>query len=161
MTDKLRPAVTPSAVMHAERIRAQEKEQPSGQAAQSTAERYAQRILPGYRADEELREQARLNELRARGTWVPGDEEPDEGEGFEDEAPEDKVEDEEPESAPLTTAERYAAVETERRAAEHQANLTAHKSAGRTAPAPVGHRYAAQLVQPHNYADRWGPKPAA
>lgn len=163
MTRQVSRPTTPSAAMHVERIRAGEQERAARQdapAAKSTAGLYADRILPGYAADEALREEARKSELRARGIWTPGAEqlveeldEVEDVEEFEDEEPE--------EAAPLTTAERYAVRETERRAAEHEANLVAQKSAGRTAPEPVGHRYAAQLAQPHRYADRWGPKPTA
>ncbi|MFJ4623064.1 hypothetical protein [Streptomyces sp. NPDC088812] len=84
MTDHMRP-VNPSAVRHADRIRARDAkrvaEQDSAPTSKSTAELYAARILPGYQRDEELREAARLGELRARGTWVPtGEETDDEGE---------------------------------------------------------------------------------
>jgi hypothetical protein len=155
------PAVGSSAAAHAERIRAGEvaragRAQPSS--APTTAERYAARILPGYHADEELREAARLSELRARGVITP-DPEP---EDLEDEFDEEELESEEDEEdAPLSTAERYAAVEVKRRAAEHEANLVAHKSAGQQAVPQVRYRYAAQLSQPHRYADRWGQKPAS
>jgi hypothetical protein len=69
--------------MHAERIKARTKAgKEAVSAGQSTAELYAARILPGYRADEALREEARKNELRARGVSLPGDdeEEPEEDE---------------------------------------------------------------------------------
>ncbi|MGW4139373.1 hypothetical protein ACWELV_21660 [Streptomyces mirabilis] len=81
------PPVTASAAAHAARIRAgeevraAEREVPTGQ---STAEMYAARILPAYRRDEELREEARKAEMRARGRWVPGDDEEDEEEEAEE-----------------------------------------------------------------------------
>ncbi|MEW2083476.1 hypothetical protein [Streptomyces sp. NPDC005283] len=88
MTKNGNPPTTPSATMHAERIRA--RTQPGNDAkepaASSTAELYAARILPGYQADEELREEARKSELRARGTWVPGDDAEDYDEEDEEEA---------------------------------------------------------------------------
>ncbi|MEH0582823.1 hypothetical protein QA942_01415 [Streptomyces sp. B21-106] len=119
MTDNMQP-VTASAAAHAERIRASDGRTEGGKpaAGQSTAERIAQRILPGYRRDEELREQARLNELRARGVITAEDEEPDEDEEY-DVVVEDEV-DEEPEAEePKSTAERYAARELERQKHEH------------------------------------------
>lgn len=159
----INPSTTASAALHAERIRAGEQARPAkqgGPAGRSTAERYADRILPGYAADEALREEARKSELRSRGVWVPGDEEPVEelDEDGEMEFEEEELEDEEP--APPTTAERYAAREMKRRAAEHEANLVAQKSVGWVAPRPVGHRHAAQLAQPHRHAHVWG-KPAS
>ncbi|MFJ2964249.1 hypothetical protein ACIPIC_18360 [Streptomyces collinus] len=161
MTNHAIPPVTGSAAVHAERIRAREEraEERTPPTGQSTAERIAARILPGYRRDEELREQARLGELRARGIISAEDDEPDvdEVEEYEEE-PEAEGDAEE---APLTTAERYAAVEMERREAEHAANLRAQAGAGRPVAQPVGHRYAAQLAQPHRYANRYGPNPAA
>lgn len=155
------PPVTASAARHAERIRAGEvaragREQPPS--APTTAERYAARILPGYHADEELREAARLSELRARGIITPDPELEDAEDKFDEEEPEPE---EDEEDAPLSTAERYAAVEVKRRAAEHEANLVAHKSAGQQAVPQVRNRYAAQVAQPHRYADRWGQKPAS
>jgi hypothetical protein len=162
MTNHKMPEATASATMHAERIRAREKsaerDVPAG--GQSTAELYAARILPGYKRDEELREQARLNEMRARGRWVPGDDVDEDGEEYEQ--VEEEYEDEEPEDdggEQLSTAEKYAAIETERRRAERAATLAAHKSVVRTIE-PQGHRYAAQLAQPHRLADRWQ-KPAS
>lgn len=83
MAKNINPPATPSAMMHAERIRAGEQASAAkqdGPAGQSTAEMYAARILPGYKADEALREEARRNELRARGTWVPGDDDLEEDE---------------------------------------------------------------------------------
>ncbi|MFD9099310.1 hypothetical protein [Streptomyces collinus] len=85
------PQPTSSAAAHAERIRAREQAATERKAAptggQSTAERYAAQVLPGYHADEELREQARLNEMRARGRWVPGDQDDDTEEAEEQEQP--------------------------------------------------------------------------
>lgn len=157
MRDPSWPPVTPSAAVHAERIRARTEvraeEEPGTTAGQSTAARIAARILPGYKADEALREQARLGELRARGVITAADEEPDpdEGEEYEvldeEEIDEDDVEEDD---EPVSTAERYARRERQRQQAEHQATLAAHR--GR-APAPqVGHLYAAQLAQPHLFA---------
>lgn len=162
------PAVGNSAAAHAERIRAGEvaragRVQPPS--APTTAERYAARILPGYHADEELREAARLSELRARGIITPDPEPEDLEDEFDEEVDEEEMEPEEDEEdeedKPLTTAERYADVEVKRRAAEHEANLVAHKSAGQQAVPQVRYRYAAQVAQPHRYADRWGQKPAS
>lgn len=122
------PTVTGSAAIHAERIRAgaaARAERPTAPAAgQSTAERYAQRILPGYRADEEARERARLSELRARGV-ISAEAEPEDEEEYEDE--EDVVEEVEEEDEPVSTAEIYARRERLRIKAEHKANLTAHR----------------------------------
>ncbi|MYV42913.1 hypothetical protein GT030_29620 [Streptomyces sp. SID1328] len=103
MSNVNRP-VTPSAAAHAQRIRERESgEQKPPAAGQSTPELYAQRILPSYKRDEELREQARLNELRARGQWVPGDQ--------EDDDLEDDQEQEEPAAAvdPTDNPERRSA----------------------------------------------------
>lgn len=129
------PPVTPSAAAHAERIRVREQartaEQGTAPAAQSTAEMYAARILPGYRADEALRQQARMNELRARGMWVPSDDE--ETEGAEDEFEEyddtdEEVEEVDDEERPRTTAEIYAARERKRIEAERVANRAAWRT---------------------------------
>jgi len=120
------PPSSTSAAMHAERVRAGEAER-AGRApspsAQSTAERYAARILPGYRADAELREQARLRELQARGV-ITADAEPedvDEEEDFEVEVDEEEGDEE----AAQSTAERYAARERARIKVEREANKRA------------------------------------
>lgn len=157
MSDYMRQPVTPSAAAHAARIREREE----GRAARAvpadgrqTFERYAERAIAGARADEELREQARLNDARARGEWTPGDaEEDDDVEEYEqaDEAEEEDVEYDDEE---LSTAERYAARERKRQQAEHAANVRAQAGAVRTL-GPQGHQQAAKLVQPHRYADRW------
>ena len=99
--------------------------------------------------------------MRARGQWVPGDDETDETDEFEEE-PEGSGEefDEDEEEAPLSTAERYAVIERARRAAEHRANLVAQKGAGQPTPLPQVHRYVAQGAQPHRYAHLWQ-KPAS
>ncbi|QQM41988.1 hypothetical protein [Streptomyces liliifuscus] len=141
--------------MHAERIRARTEvradEEPGTTAGQSTAERIAARILPGYRRDEELRAQARMGELRARGVISAADEAPDEDEEYEvvdeEEIDEDDVEEDD---EPVSTAERYARRERQRQQAEHQATLAAHR--GRAPLPQVGHVYAAQLAQPHLFA---------
>lgn len=96
------PPVGPTAAAHAARIRdrearASEREAPTGQ---TTAELYASRILPGYKQDEALREEARKAELRARGGWVSGDDAEDEYE--EDEEAVGEVD-------PLDNPERRAA----------------------------------------------------
>jgi hypothetical protein len=157
------PPATPTAVAHAERIRASTEGRPAEQAGtgggQSTAERIAARILPGYRADEALRQQARLGELRARGVIAAEDEEPDEGEEYEVLDEQETDEDDE-EEAP-STAELYARRERERQKAEHAATLAAHKSVGRAAVPQVGHNYAAQLAQPYRRGNGWGSGPAA
>ncbi|MEV6833607.1 hypothetical protein AB0N17_03590 [Streptomyces sp. NPDC051133] len=119
MSNVNRP-VTQSAAAHAQRIREQqrgEEERPA--AGQSTAELYAARILPGYKRDEELRERARLNEMAARGRWVPGDQDED------DEEPEEVEE----QAASLTeNPERRSA-----RAAHRNSVQSAYKRAEREA----------------------------
>lgn len=95
--------VSATAAAHAARIRAGEEARaakPDTPAGQSTAEIYAARILPGYRADEALREQARQADLRARGRWVPGDDAEDE---------EDEAEEATGEVDPLDNPERRSA----------------------------------------------------
>jgi hypothetical protein len=72
----------------------------------SAAEQHAARVLPGYRADAALREEARRRELAARGLLVDdADIEED------DEEPDVEVdqEPEEPEEGWSSTAERHAA----------------------------------------------------
>lgn len=154
------PPLTGSAAVHAERIargveRRAERPEAGGK---STAELYAERILPGYRADERLRKGARLRELEARGIITAEDEQPDEyedGEEFEDEADE--------EERPPTTAELYAARERERIEAGHAATLTAHHGIGQQSAPQVRHRYASR--PPHRFANRMSnpntPGPAA
>ena len=164
MSNPSNPATTESARLHAERIRSagQDSEQARPAAGQSTAERYAERALEQARADEELRAGARLRELQARGI-ISADEdvdaEVDAEVDDEEEFEEEDLEPEDEEEKQPSTAERYAAVELERRKAEHEANLVAQRGAVRTI-GPVGHRYAAQAAQPHRYADRWQ-KPAS
>lgn len=162
MSQNPNPPVTQSAATHAERIRAREQRAVGRKPAvgQSTAELYGARALALVQADEELREEARRNDMRARGQWVPGDaDEYDDGEDYEVEEYEEEMAEDDEEERPVTTAERYAAIETERRTAERAATLAAHKSAVRTIE-PQGHRYAAQLAQPHRLVDRWQ-KPAS
>lgn len=119
------PMIGGSAAVHAERIRAGEAER-AGRAqspsATSTAERYAARILPGYRADEEARERARLSELRARGV-ISADPEPEDEEV--EEYDEEVVDEDDEEDEPTSTAERYARRERERIKAEREANQRA------------------------------------
>jgi hypothetical protein len=77
------PTITGSAAIHAERIRARDAERAAEvkeRDGRQTAEIYGERVLAGYRADEELRRQADLNARRARGQWVPGDEPDDDTE---------------------------------------------------------------------------------
>jgi hypothetical protein len=154
MSQHVNPPVAPSAAAHAERIRAREQRADGGQSTtgQSTAERIAAQILPGYRRDEELRQAARMRELQARGV-ITADSEPEDVE-------EEDVEDEEPEAdgeeeQPLTTAERYAAIERARQTADRQATMAAHRGAVQATVQPAGHRYAEQLAQPHRYAHVW------
>ncbi|MGW3134388.1 hypothetical protein [Streptomyces sp. NPDC001139] len=135
------PTVSGSAALHAQRIKASEAEraaaQPAARTGQSTAERYAQRILPGYKADAAARERARLSELRSRGLWTPLDEEDaeevDEAEAEEEfeEVEEDDVEDDQEE--PKSTAELYAARERQRIKAEHEANIAAWRGSSEVA----------------------------
>jgi hypothetical protein len=70
--------VTASATMHAERLKARDAKRAKADDAHTdtrqTYEIYAERAAAGARADEALRERAKLNELRARGMSVPGDE---------------------------------------------------------------------------------------
>lgn len=160
MTKRFGPAVTPSAAAHAERIRTgEQRSEATPLAGQSTAQRYANRILPGYQRDEELREQARMGELRARGV-IAADPEPEDAEAeYADDEPEPD-EDVEEDGEPLTTAQRYAAVERERRAAEAKANRAAQSGAVRTWSPIVGNQYPPPVATPHRYTDRW-PKSAA
>jgi hypothetical protein len=130
MPDNMRQPVTSSAAAHAARIKARDEERANADASpvdtRQTFERYAERAAAGARADEELRQQARMGELRARGVIAAEPESEgaeDEYEEYDDEAPEDAEEDDEP----VSTAERYARRERERQRAEHQATLTAHR----------------------------------
>ncbi|WP_327401987.1 hypothetical protein OG194_18805 [Streptomyces sp. NBC_01288] len=131
MRNPSNPPVSASAVMHAERIRAREQSRSTDQgaapAAQSTAERYAARILPGYRADAELREQARMRELVARGVITPESDVEEDDEAYEEYEEEEVDEDVEEEAEPKTTAELYAAREQARQRAEHKATVAAHR----------------------------------
>lgn len=131
MTYHLVPPVTASAATHAGRLQARDAESTARPAGKSTAQHYADRILPGYRRDEELREQARLRELRARGVITP-DPEPDADEEDYDVDEEYEEEPDVEEEAPMSTAELYARRERERQAAEHAANLRAQAGAVRT-----------------------------
>lgn len=141
MPDTMGRPVTPSAAAHAARIAARGEESAARPAGKSTAEMIADRVLPGYRADQALRDAARMRELRARGV-ISAEPEAEEEADVDDDVP-------------LSTAEQYAAVELQRRAAEREANVKAQTGAVRVAVQPVGHRYAAQLAQPHRYAHLW------
>lgn len=166
MANHVNPPVSGTAAAHAARIRAGEEARaakPAAAAGQTTAQRYAARALAGTQADEALREEARRNDRRARGQWVPGDEEELDAELDEEEAEaefEDEEEEDGGEEQPLSTAERYAAVERERRAVERKATVKAHRGAVQTLVQPTGHRQAGQLAQPHRYAHVWQ-KPAS
>ncbi len=74
------PTITGSAAIHAARIRAREEERTAARKpdGRQTFERYADRARARAQADEELRQQALLNDRLARGEWVPGDAEDDE-----------------------------------------------------------------------------------
>lgn len=84
MPDNMRQPVTPSAVMHAERIKARDakraKADPGPADTRQTYEIYGERAAAGARADEDVRQQALLNDRLARGEWVPGTAEDDEEE---------------------------------------------------------------------------------
>ncbi|MPY34102.1 hypothetical protein FNH09_23490 [Streptomyces adustus] len=159
MADTMRQPVTPSAAAHAERIRARAEERAAASQerdGRQTYERYAERAAAGYRADEALREQARVNELIARGV-IAADPEPEDLEEedveYEDEEPEDDEED-----VPQTTAEKYAAIERERRAAERAVNVRAQTSMVQAMGQPLAPQRRPVVAQPHRYADTW-PKP--
>lgn len=118
MANHVNPPVSGTAAAHAARIRAGEEARavkPAADAGQTTAQRYAARALAGAQADEALREEARRNDRRARGQWVPGDEEEELDAELDEEEAEAEFEDEEEEDGeeeqPLSTAERYAAIE--------------------------------------------------
>ncbi|MFD8739401.1 hypothetical protein ACFV06_31445 [Streptomyces sp. NPDC059618] len=128
------PAVTASAAAHAERIRARAEERAAAaeeRDGRQTSEIYGARAAAGFRADEALREQARLNDARARGEWTPGDTEEEDVEAEAEEYEEEPAEDDD-EGEHLSTAERYARRERARQAAEHQANVRAQGGAVRT-----------------------------
>ncbi|KND40091.1 hypothetical protein IQ64_35810 [Streptomyces stelliscabiei] len=150
------PPATPTAVAHAERIRASTEGRPAEQAGtgggQSTAERIAARILPGYRADEALRQQARLGELRARGVIAAEDEPVDEDEEYDEEV---LVDEEEGDEVPVTTAELYARRERERQQAEHAATLAAHRSVGQAAAPSQVHQYTERVAQQYRRTTPW------
>jgi hypothetical protein len=85
-----------------ERRAAEEADRSPGMSA---AEQHAARVLPGYRADAALREEARRRELAARGLLLDDAD-------IEEEEPDVEVdqEPEEPEGGWSSTAERYAAM---------------------------------------------------
>lgn len=132
MPDTMSQPVTPSAAAHAARIKARDEERAKANEqpdTRQTYEIYGERARAGFRADEELRQQARMSELRSRGVWTPGDEEVDDdaaAEEYEEEVLDDE-DDESEEDAPMTTAELYARRERERQRAEHTANRAAWK----------------------------------
>ncbi|MEU3546282.1 hypothetical protein [Streptomyces longwoodensis] len=161
MTNDKMPEASASARVHAERIRAGEKTagRAGAAAGKSTAELYAERILPGYRADEAARERAQMGELRARGV-VSADDVPEDDEEFEDQYEEEPAEDDDGEERPPTTAELYAERERERQQAEHAANVRAQTGAVGTMGRAVWPQYPVRVQAPHRYADRWQ-KPAS
>jgi hypothetical protein len=106
------PPVSAAVMRHMDRIEVGEErraaeaaDRPTGMSA---AEQHAARVLPGYRADAALREEARRRELAARGLLV--DEADIEEEDEEEPDVEVDQEPEEPERGWSSTAERYAAV---------------------------------------------------
>jgi hypothetical protein len=130
------PTITGSAAIHAERIKARDAERAAGtkeRDGRQTAEIYGERAAAGYRADEELREAARLGELRARGIITP-DPEPETAVEEDDEGTDEYEEDEvvEEDDEPTSTAERYARRERERIKAERVANRRAWAGASWT-----------------------------
>lgn len=156
MSNVNRP-VTPSAAAHAERIRAGEEERQAAakeRDSRQTYEIYGERAAAAARADEELREQARRNDARARGEWVPGEEANGEDieEAYDDEEYEEDADVDE-EEAPVSTAERYARQERAKIKAEHEANLRARASQARAMGRPLAPQYPAMVRQVHRYAD--------
>jgi hypothetical protein len=71
------PPVTDSAARHAARIRERDaqraKTDDKPRDTRQTYEVYAERALAGARADQALRDEARRNDARARGEWLPSD----------------------------------------------------------------------------------------
>ncbi|MCX4858953.1 hypothetical protein [Streptomyces canus] len=123
------PTISGSAAIHAARIRERDAQRAAEPDAapdgKSTAQLIAEQVLPGYRADEEARERARLSELRARGV-ISADPEPEdieEEDAYEE--PEEVVEEDDEEEEPTSTAELYAARERLRIKAERAANQQA------------------------------------
>ncbi|MET8169299.1 hypothetical protein ABZT34_34460 [Streptomyces sp. NPDC005329] len=162
MPDNMKP-VTPSATMHGERIRAlteQRAARTGGQhGGRQTAEVYAERAAAGVRADEALRERARLSELRALGGITP---DPEPEEDVEDEYVEyEYEEDGEPEvETPKSTADMYAEREMARQRAERAATLAAHRSVGQAFAPPQVHRHLDQIALPYRRTPG-GQNPAA
>ncbi|WP_405525235.1 hypothetical protein OG426_19450 [Streptomyces canus] len=120
------PTIGGSAAIHAARIRERDARRaavpdavPDGK---STAQLIAEQVLPGYRADEEARERARLSELRARGV-ISADPEPEDEEV--EEYDEEVVDEADEAEEPTSTAEIYAARERLRIKAEREANQRA------------------------------------
>lgn len=150
------PPAMASAAAHAERIRqaAEERDQAPAELPEgvTTVQLYAERALAGVRADEALRKQARDNDRRARGEWVPGvEDDAEEADEHEDE-PDDEPDDVEPKAEddePVPTWEQYAARERERIAAGRAATRVAHRGAvGPRQPPP---RSKSWQRQPHRY----------
>lgn len=92
MRNPSNPPVGASAEAHAARIRARDTKRAGtveeGTDARQTHEIYAERALAGARADAAARERAAMNDRRARGQWVPGDESLDDTEEETEEPPE-------------------------------------------------------------------------
>ncbi|MFD4790537.1 hypothetical protein ACFWN1_26490 [Streptomyces sp. NPDC058459] len=151
------PRITGSAAMHAERIKAREAARAKAADERDnrpTHEVYAERAAAGARADEALRERARMDELRARGV-ISDDSEPDEAEEYDvEEYEEEVVEDDDEEGQPVSTAELYARRERERQKAEHAVNVRAQTGAVRAMGQPVWPQYPVPVKPPHRYADR-------
>lgn len=129
--DPMRPPAASSIAAHVERATQARTEQPAEEAptGKSTAQVYAERVLPGYAADEELRERVRQQDMVARGILaaeVEAVEEDDEPEVIE------------PEEKPQRTSDFYA-----RRA------LAAHSAEAASA------RVAQHNVALHNRPDPW------
>lgn len=121
----------PAAVQtHMDRIAAGAQRRAAEQASRagglSSAEQHAARVLPGYRADAELREEARRRELAARGLLV---EDELDVEGDDEEQDATAVDDEpEPGEPRLTTGEVYAARAGGRDSSERRSARQAYRN---------------------------------
>lgn len=104
--DPMRPPTTRAIAAHVERATQARTEQPAEETAagKSTAQVYADRVLPGYAADEELRERVRKQGMVARGV-LTAEVQPVEDDDEVDAEPE-VIEPEE--EKPLRTADLYA-----------------------------------------------------
>ncbi|MFF8954094.1 hypothetical protein ACF09I_35655 [Streptomyces sp. NPDC014940] len=104
MTVNPNPPVGASAAAHAARLRERDAKADAGTTRRAdgrqTYEVYAERALAQVRADEELRRRAEENDRRARGQWVPGDDDQDD---------DDAEETEEQETDPTDNPERRSA----------------------------------------------------